>query len=99
MASTFGKKFRVTLDGTPALKEMMVKIEGVPVGTVIDYGQLTDLIRRWDDSTGFYGGTAFAEEEREIIWKTGVANFGSELGIVTETTVEASVENPPLDEA
>lgn len=97
MASSFGSKFKVTLGGCPSQREITVKIEGVPEGTVIDYGQISDLIRRWDDRTGRYGEDEREEYEREIIWKTGVISFGGELGIVTDSTVEAVVESPALD--
>ena len=60
MACSFGSKFKVTLGGCPSQREITVKIEGVPEGAVIDYGQISDLIRRWDDRTGRYG-----EDERE----------------------------------
>lgn len=97
MASSFGSKFKVTLGGCPSQREITVKIEGVPEGTVIDYGQISDLIRRWDDRTGRYGEDEREEYEREIIWKTGVISFGGELGIVTDSTVEAVVESPAPD--
>lgn len=97
MASSFGSKFKVTLGGCPSQREITVKIEGVPEGTVIDYGQISDLIRRWDDRTGRYGEDEREEYEREIIWKTGVISFGGELGIVTGSTVEAVVESPAPD--
>lgn len=97
MASSFGSKFKVTLGGCPSQREITVKIEGVPEGTVIDYGQISDLIRRWDDRTGRYGEDKREEYEREIIWKTGVISFGGELGIVTDSTVEAVVESPAPD--
>ena len=97
MASSFGSKFKVTLGGCPSQREITVKIEGVPEGTVIDYGQISDLIRRWDDRTGRYGEDEREEYEREIIWKTGVISFGGELGIVTDSTVEALVESPAPD--
>lgn len=97
MASSFGSKFKVTLGGCPSQREITVKIEGVPEGTVIDYGQISDLIRRWDDRTGRYGEDEREEYEREIIWKTGVISFGGELGIVTDSIVEAVVESPAPD--
>ena len=97
MASSFGSKFKVTLGGCPSQREITVKIEGVPEGTVIDYGQISDLIRRWDDRTGRYGEDEREEYEREIIWKTGVISFGGELGIVTGSTVEAVVDSPAPD--
>lgn len=97
MASSFGSKFKVTLGGCHSQREITVKIEGVPEGTVIDYGQISDLIRRWDDRTGRYGEDEREEYEREIIWKTGVISFGGELGIVTDSTVEAVVESPAPD--
>lgn len=97
MASSFGSKFKVTLGGCPSQREITVKIEGVPEGTVIDYGQISVLIRRWDDRTGRYGEDEREEYEREIIWKTGVISFGGELGIVTDSTVEAVVESPAPD--
>ena len=97
MASSFGSKFKVTLGGCPSQREITVKIEGVPEGTVIDYGQISDLIRRWDDRTGRYGEYEKEEYEREIIWKTGVISFGGELGIVTGSTVEAVVDSPAPD--
>ena len=46
MASTFGSKFKVTLGGTPSQQKITVKIEGIPEGTVIDYGQISDMMRR-----------------------------------------------------
>ena len=85
MASTFGSKFKVTLEGTPSKQKITVKMEGIPEGTVIDYGQISDMIRRWDDPAGRYGEDAVEEDEREIVWKTGVISFGGELGIVTGT--------------
>ena len=97
MASSFGSKFKVNLGGCPSHREITVKIEGVPEGTVIDYGQISDLIRRWDDRTGRYGEDEREEYEREIIWKTGVISFGGELGIVTGSTVEAVVDSPAPD--
>lgn len=97
MASTFGSKFKVTLGCCPSQKEITVKAEGVPEGTVIDYGQISDLIRRWDDRRGRYGEDGSEEYDREIIWKTGVISFGGELGIVTDNTVEAVVESPASD--
>ena len=101
MAGSFGRKLKITLGGKPSDKEITVRMEGVPEGTVIDYGQLSQMIDRWDNGVGMYGGDAPAQWEREIIWKKGVTGFGGELGIVTSDTVEAVIETWPdaADEA
>ena len=62
MASTFGSKFIVTLEGTPSKHKITVKMEGIPEGTVIDYGQISDMIRRWDDPAGRYGDDAIEDD-------------------------------------
>lgn len=92
MASSFGRKFNVTLGGKPSEKAIRVKIEGIPEGTVIDYGKLSEMIERWDKDIGMYGGDAPRQTERDIVWDEGVAGFGGELGIVTSDRVTASVE-------
>ena len=97
MASTFGSKFKVTLEGTPSKQKITVKMEGIPEGTVIDYGQISDMIRRWDDPAGRYGEDAIEDDEREIVWKTGVISFGGELGIVTGSIIEAEAGIPAPD--
>ena len=101
MAGSFGRKLKITLGGKPSDKEITVRMEGVPEGTVIDYGQLSQMIDRWDNGVGMYGGDSPAQWEREIIWKKGVTGFGGELGIVTSDTVEAVIETWPdaADEA
>lgn len=98
MASTFGSNFRVTIGELSSKQEIEVEISGVPEGTVIDYAQLSELIRRWDDRTGVYGQQKPEASEREIVWKKGVAGFGGELGIVTSSTIEAAVESIDADD-
>lgn len=95
MAGSFGRKLKITLGGKPSDREITVRMDGVPEGTVIDYGQLSQMIDRWDNGVGMYGGDAPSQFEREIIWKKGVAGFGGELGIVTGQTVEAAIETWP----
>ena len=61
MAGSFGRKLKITLGGKPSDKEITVRMEGVPEGTVIDYGQLSQMIDRWDNGVGMYGGDAPAQ--------------------------------------
>ena len=43
MASTYGRKYKVQIDGKSHGESVKVRIEGVPEGTVIDYSELDDF--------------------------------------------------------
>lgn len=91
MASTYGRKFKVTLDGTAHGPEVSVKIEGIPEGTVIDFNELDGFMSRRSAQ-----GLDFSTDRKEpddVNFRSGVLNFGGELGIVTKSVVEAYVEN------
>ena len=46
MASTYGEHLKVTIGGESHGPSVRVDIEGVPEGTVIDYRELDDFLRR-----------------------------------------------------
>ncbi len=46
MASTYGKHLKVTIDGRSHGPSVGVRIEGLPEGTIIDYRELDDFLRR-----------------------------------------------------
>lgn len=94
MISTYGKNFKVSLGGTSHGKEISVTIAGVPEGTIIDYKELREFMdRRQAKEWGFI---SHRKEPDEIIFKSGVVNFGEDLGIVSETEVYAIVENKDI---
>ncbi len=91
MAGAYGKNFKVTLGGTSHGPEVNVRIEGVPEGTVIDYKELDYFMeRRQAKGLDFATGR---HEPDDINWRRGVLNFGGELGIVSDSVIEAYVEN------
>ncbi|MBQ4271051.1 MAG: chorismate synthase, partial [Clostridiales bacterium] len=75
-----------------------VDIEGVPEGTVIDYRELDDFLRRRsalnEDTEEL---TTSRKEPDEVIWREGVVNFGGEFGIVTKPVIKAEVMNIDVD--
>lgn len=91
MASTYGKNFKVTLDGTSHGSEVNVKIEGIPEGTVIDYKELHSFMQR-REAEGLEFATGRHEAD-DVNFRKGIFSFGGDLGIVSENVVEAFVEN------
>lgn len=88
----FGKNFKVKIEGKQSLGSIKVSIDGIPEGTVIDYNQLSRFMERRLTCEEF---PSVADEKMgEIYWEKGVANFGGELGIVTDVQVTASFDNP-----
>ena len=83
MASTYGEHLKVTIAGESHGPSVRVDIEGVPEGTVIDYRELDDFLRRRsalnEDTKEL---TTQRKEPDEVIWKEGVVNFGGEFGTV-----------------
>ena len=98
MASTYGKHLKVTIDGRSHGPSVGVRIEGLPEGTIIDYRELDDFLRRRsalkEEHSEF---TTERKEPDEIIWKEGVVNFGGEFGIIVKPTVVAEVLNTDVD--
>ena len=95
MSSSYGKNIKVSISGTSHGPEIAVEIKGVPVGTVIDYKELSDFMSR--RSSGYDKLTTERHEPDDVNWKKGVINFGGELGIVTEDVITAVVENQDVD--
>ena len=98
MASTYGKHLKVTLEGTSHGPSIFAEIEGVPEGTVIDYKELDDFLRRrsaLNEETSEL--TTERKEPDEIIWREGVVNFGGEFGIVVKPVIKAEVLNKDVD--
>ena len=95
MASSYGKNLKVSILGTSHGPEILVEIKGVPVGTVIDYSELSDfMIRR---SSGYESLTTERHEPDDVEWRKGIVNFGTGIGIVTEEEIVAAVENKDVD--
>ena len=46
MSSTYGEHLKVTIDGTSHGPSVKVSVEGIPEGTVIDYRELDEFLRR-----------------------------------------------------
>ena len=98
MASTYGRKFKVKIDGTSHGDSIKVRIEGVPEGTVIDYGELDDFLRRRSPlNEELEGLVTERKEPDEVIWREGVVNFAGRLGIVSKPIIEAEVKNTDVD--
>lgn len=97
MSSTYGKNIKVTLSGTSHGPEIGVEIKGIPVGTVIDYKELSDFMTR--RSSGYDKLSTGRHEPDDVNWKRGITNFGGELGIVTDEVIKASVENKDVDDS
>ena len=98
MASTYGKHIKVTIEGESHGPSIKVDIQGLPEGTVIDYRELDDFLRRRsprNEETAEYSTQRM--EPDEVIWKEGVVNFGGEFGIVTSSRVSAEVLNKDAD--
>ena len=94
MASTYGKKIKVTVDGTSHGPEVTTVIRGIPEGTVIDYKELDAFMAR--RSAARDGGSYFVTSRREpddVNWLEGVTNFGGQFGIVTGPVIRAEVKN------
>lgn len=98
MSSTYGEHLKVTIDGTSHGPSVSVIIEGVPEGTVIDYKELDEFLRRRsalkEDMAEY---TTERKEPDEVVWKEGVVNFGGEFGIVVKPVIKAEVENTDVD--
>lgn len=98
MASTYGEHLKVTIAGESHGPSVRVDIEGVPEGTVIDYRELDDFLRRRsalnEDTKEL---TTQRKEPDEVIWKEGVVNFGGEFGIVVKRCISAEVMNKDVD--
>lgn len=92
--STYGENFRVSISGTSHGNEILVTIDGVPEGTVIDYRELREFMERRQGKEWSF--LSQRKEPDEIIFKKGVVNFGADLGIVSETQLVASVENKDI---
>lgn len=100
MASTYGRKYKVQIDGKSHGESVKVRIEGVPEGTVIDYSELDDFLRRRSPlNEQLEGVVTERKEPDEVIWKEGVVNFAGRLGIVTKSVIEAEVLNKDVDPA
>ena len=98
MASTYGKHLKVTLEGESHGPSIKVNIYGVPEGTVIDYKELDDFLRRRSPLSENNAELSTARKEPdEIIWNEGVVNFGGEFGIVVKPVIKAEIENKDAD--
>ena len=98
MASTYGKRLKVKLEGESHGPSIKVDITGVPEGTVIDYRELDDFLRRRsprNEDVAEYSTERM--EPDEIIWNEGVVNFGGEFGIVTKPVIKAEIKNVDVD--
>lgn len=95
MASTYGRKFKVTLSGTSHGPCIRVAIDGIPEGTVIDYKELSEFQER-RMSRGVMFDTSRHEPD-DVIWESGIVNFGGSLGIVTDSKVVARIDNKDVD--
>ncbi|MBQ7702789.1 MAG: chorismate synthase [Firmicutes bacterium] len=94
MASTYGRKIKVTVDGTSHGPAVTTVIRGIPKGTVIDYRELSAFMAR--RSAASDGGSYFVTQRKEadeINWLEGVTNFGGQFGIVTGPVIRAEVRN------
>lgn len=94
MASTYGRKIKITVDGTSHGPAVTTVIRGVPEGTVIDYRELDAFLAR--RSAASDGGSYFVTQRKEpdeVVWKEGVTNFGGQFGIVTGPVIKADVMN------
>ncbi|MBR2748428.1 MAG: chorismate synthase [Firmicutes bacterium] len=94
MASTYGRRIKITVDGTSHGKAVTTEIRGIPEGTVIDYRELDAFMAR--RSAASFGGSYFVTDRKEpdeVIWKEGVTNFGGQFGIVTGPEIKAEVLN------
>jgi shikimate dehydrogenase len=94
MASTYGRKIKITVDGTSHGPAVTTTIRGIPQGTVIDYRELDAFMAR--RSAAHDGGSYFVTARREpddVLWKEGVTNFGGQFGIVTGPVIRAEVRN------
>ncbi|MBR5739975.1 MAG: chorismate synthase [Firmicutes bacterium] len=94
MASTYGRKIKVTVDGTSHGPAVTTVIRGIPEGTVIDYRELDEFMAR--RSAVRDGGSYFVtarKEPDEVNWTEGVLNFGGQFGIVTGPVIRAEVLN------
>ena len=60
MSSTYGEHLKVTIDGTSHGPSVKVSVEGIPEGTVIDYRELDEFLRR--SSQGGYVGIYHREK-------------------------------------
>lgn len=97
MSSTYGKNLKVCISGTSHGPEICVEIKGIPVGTVIDYKELSDFMSR--RSSGYGKLATDRHEPDDVNWESGVVNFGGELGIVTGELIKATVENKDVDDS
>ncbi len=98
MASTYGKHLKVKLEGESHGPSIKVDITGVPEGTVIDYRELDDFLRRRSPRNEDVSEYSTARKEPdEIIWNEGVVNFGGEFGIVTKPIIRAEIKNTDID--
>ena len=98
MSSTYGEHLKVTIDGTSHGPSVKVSVEGIPEGTVIDYRELDEFLRRrsaLNEDMSEY--TTERKEPDEVIWKEGVVNFGGEFGIVVKPVIKAEVLNTDID--
>ncbi len=94
MASTYGRKIKVTVEGTSHGPAVTTTIKGIPEGTVIDYRELGQFMSR--RSAGQDGESYFVTSRREpddVLWTRGVTNFGGQFGIVTGPEITAQVKN------
>ena len=98
MASTYGKHLKVTLEGESHGPSIKVTIDGIPEGTVIDYRELDDFLRRRSPiNEDLKELSTERKEPDEIVWQEGVVNFGGEFGIVTKSRIKAEVLNTDAD--
>ena len=89
--SSYGNNFKVTLGGTSHGPAIWVNIDGVPAGTVIDFAVLDKFMSRRAASS--YELATERREPDNVIFDSGVVNFGGAYGIVTGSSIQAHVEN------
>ena len=53
MASTYGRRIKITVDGTSHGKAVTTEIRGIPEGTVIDYRELDAFMARRSAASSF----------------------------------------------
>ena len=98
MSSTYGEHLKVTIEGRSHGPSVKVEITGVPEGTIIDYRELDDFLRRRSPLNEDIAEYATQRKEPdEIVWTEGVVNFAGEFGIVTKPIIRAEVMNTDTD--